>query len=135
MPVSQVEELYPSFPDDHPVIAPTNLQAISIARHPPPGGGDGRPPVIGAPGLVAQPRPSLIGTRGPDVGSNNWAISGDLSSTGEPLLANDPHLGIAMPSIWYEVGLHCTGGVVLVPLRCGRILLPGKSRSHHRPQR
>jgi penicillin amidase len=41
------------------------------------------------------------------IGSNNWVVSGERSETGMPLLANDPHLGIEMPSIWYEVGLHC----------------------------
>ena len=30
-----------------------------------------------------------------------------MSSTGKALLANDPHLGPAMPSVWYQVGLHC----------------------------
>jgi penicillin G amidase len=42
------------------------------------------------------------------IGSNSWAISGDLTGTGMPLLANDPHLGAWLPSIWYEIGLHCT---------------------------
>ncbi|MBZ0282164.1 MAG: penicillin acylase family protein [Anaerolineae bacterium] len=41
------------------------------------------------------------------IGSNNWVISGELTQSGMPLLANDPHLGIQMPSIWYEIGLHC----------------------------
>ncbi len=41
------------------------------------------------------------------LGSNNWVVSGELTESGAPLLANDPHLGIQMPSIWYEVGLHC----------------------------
>lgn len=41
------------------------------------------------------------------IGSNNWVASGTMTTTGTPLLANDPHLGIQMPSIWYEVGLHC----------------------------
>jgi penicillin amidase len=41
------------------------------------------------------------------IGSNSWAVSGDLSATGAPILANDPHLGIRMPSIWYQVALHC----------------------------
>lgn len=45
--------------------------------------------------------------RGMGVGSNNWVIAGERTATGMPLLANDPHLGIQMPSIWYEVGLHC----------------------------
>ncbi|PIU90014.1 MAG: penicillin acylase family protein, partial [Anaerolineae bacterium CG06_land_8_20_14_3_00_57_67] len=40
-------------------------------------------------------------------GSNSWAVSGSLTATGTPLLANDPHLGIQMPSIWFQIGLHC----------------------------
>jgi penicillin amidase len=54
---------------------------------------------------------SLTDMLGPDtkgIGSNSWVISGDLTDTGKPLLANDPHLGAMMPSIWYQVGLHCT---------------------------
>ena len=43
---------------------------------------------------------------GPFIGSNNWTISGELTDTGMPLLANDTHLAIQMPAIWYEVGLH-----------------------------
>ena len=39
-------------------------------------------------------------------GSNNWAVSGSMTASGMPLLANDPHLGIQMPSIWYQIGLH-----------------------------
>jgi penicillin G amidase len=34
--------------------------------------------------------------------SNNWVVDGHKSTTGKPLLANDPHLGLQMPSIWYE---------------------------------
>ncbi|WP_196137569.1 penicillin acylase family protein [Aliikangiella sp. G2MR2-5] len=37
------------------------------------------------------------------VGSNAWVISGDLTESGKPLLANDPHLGIQIPSLWYPV--------------------------------
>ncbi len=43
------------------------------------------------------------------VGSNNWVISGEHTESGKPILANDMHLSIQMPSIWYEVALHCTG--------------------------
>lgn len=38
-------------------------------------------------------------------GSNNWVISADKSETGAPLLANDPHLGLNTPSIWYQMHL------------------------------
>ena len=41
------------------------------------------------------------------IGSNSWALSGDLTPTGAPFLMNDPHLSSQMPSIWYQVGLHC----------------------------
>ncbi len=41
------------------------------------------------------------------VGSNNWVVAGSRTETGLPLLANDPHLSMQMPSIWYENGLHC----------------------------
>lgn len=51
--------------------------------------------------------------RGDYVGSNNWVISGEHTATGMPLLANDPHLGIQMPSIWYEIGLHAPGWEVV----------------------
>ncbi|MDZ7963162.1 MAG: penicillin acylase family protein [Aulosira sp. DedQUE10] len=50
----------------------------------------------------------LIGSRAIGIGSNNWVISGSRTTTGKPILANDPHLAVQMPSIWYEVGLHCT---------------------------
>lgn len=39
-------------------------------------------------------------------GSNNWVVSGDRTKSGKPLLANDPHLGLTTPSIWYLVRLH-----------------------------
>lgn len=45
----------------------------------------------------------------PNLGSNNWAISGSKSVTGYPILANDPHLGLNLPAIWYEVQLNMPG--------------------------
>src|SRR5207245_729118 len=39
------------------------------------------------------------------LGSNNWVVSGAHTATGKPLLANDTHLDLMMPSIWYEVHL------------------------------
>jgi penicillin amidase len=41
------------------------------------------------------------------AGSNAFAIAPSRSATGAALLANDPHLDISMPSVWYLVGLHC----------------------------
>ena len=55
---------------------------------------------------LADRMPALLG-RGDGIGSNSWAVSGDHSATGEPLLANDPHLGVSLPGVWMQMGLHC----------------------------
>ena len=43
------------------------------------------------------------------LGSNNWVVSGAHTATGKPLLANDTHLELMIPSIWYEVHLTAPG--------------------------
>ncbi|MEI7845736.1 MAG: penicillin acylase family protein [Chloroflexota bacterium] len=112
----QVDQLFPVYPSDHPVIVPqsgdltTLEQASNTARA-------GLSAILGASDLqtaelisVSQKLSSLnsvLGKAGAGVGSNSWVVSGKLSATGKPLLANDPHLSIQMPSIWYQVGLHC----------------------------
>lgn len=40
-----------------------------------------------------------------DNGSNNWAVSGSKTASGFPILCNDPHLGLNLPSLWYEMQL------------------------------
>ncbi|HYG37191.1 MAG TPA: penicillin acylase family protein [Cytophagales bacterium] len=45
----------------------------------------------------------------PDNGSNNWAVSGAKTLSGKPILANDPHLGLNLPSVWYEIQLNNKG--------------------------
>lgn len=49
---------------------------------------------------------AVLGDPGPVWGSNNWVVAGSHTATGKPMLANDTHLGLGMPSIWYENGLH-----------------------------
>lgn len=39
-------------------------------------------------------------------GSNAWAVAGSRSKSGKPLLANDMHLDVQIPAVWYEIGLH-----------------------------
>ncbi|MFD7341388.1 penicillin acylase family protein [Streptomyces violascens] len=51
--------------------------------------------------------PALLGPNGSGIGSNSWVVSGKYTTTGMPLLANDPHLAPMMPSLWYQMGLHC----------------------------
>jgi penicillin G amidase len=58
--------------------------------------------------LWPQVRDFLAGTKREirhGLGSNNWVVSGAHTATGKPLLANDTHLELSVPSIWYEVHL------------------------------
>jgi penicillin amidase len=43
------------------------------------------------------------------IGSNNWAVGGAKTASGYPILANDPHLNLTYPSIWYQVQLTAPG--------------------------
>jgi penicillin amidase len=43
------------------------------------------------------------------LGSNNWVVSGAKSATGKPLLANDPHLGLTAPAVWYFAHITTPG--------------------------
>ncbi|GAA1618050.1 penicillin acylase family protein [Kribbella sancticallisti] len=63
---------------------------------------------------VAKGLPTLLGS-GDGIGSNAWVVSGQHTTTGKPLLANDPHLGSTMPGIWTQVGLHCNTVKVSCP--------------------
>jgi len=47
--------------------------------------------------------------RHPDIGSNNWVVGGAKTASGRPILCNDPHLGLNMPSLWYELQIHTPG--------------------------
>ncbi len=51
--------------------------------------------------------PVLLG-EGEGIGSNSFVVSGEHTASGSPLLANDPHLALDAPNLWYQVGLHCT---------------------------
>lgn len=53
----------------------------------------------------AEPPPPVFS----GVGSNNWVVSASRSITGKPLLANDPHVGVANPSTWYQIQLQAPG--------------------------
>ena len=102
------DQLVPGYPyHTRPVIAPTS-QLITAAA--------GNTTTAMAPAidwtrvstqLIGRP-PGALGS-GPLLGSNNWVVGGQHTASGLPLLANDPHLGIQMPSIWYQVGLHAPG--------------------------
>lgn len=116
---AQVAELYPPYPADYPVIVPRIGEAQAEpgpAAAPAPGPLSRSDPA--APGVLAALESvahnldlarSVLGPTGPDIGSNSWVVGGSRTTTGKPLLANDMHLGIQMPSIWFENDLHSSG--------------------------
>ena len=118
---AEVTELHPDYPvGRHPTI--TGSQAITV---PSAGAPEAEPSVDSTdePAALVDPDsysqavtelraaldavPELLGPAGGEIGSNSWVVSGAHTDTGLPLLANDPHLGPALPSVWYQVGLRC----------------------------
>ncbi|GLU48628.1 penicillin acylase family protein [Nocardiopsis ansamitocini] len=116
----QVEELYPDYPEaEHaPILAEGTVEDGVFTT----GGGTDEGDAANPPYDAAEAArvlrelgeglsglPELLGPDdSPDLGSNSWVVSGDHTASGRPLLANDPHLGAAMPSVWAQMGLHCT---------------------------
>lgn len=103
----QVEQLFPTFPADKPVIVESDQRVHSAAKTVAVPEGAIRPLVDA--GRAAHELWEITGGGFEGIGSNNWVVSGELTASGMPLLANDTHLAPQMPSIWYENGLHCTG--------------------------
>ena len=123
----QVQQLFPDYPNDHPVIV--NKIGDGQASNTLPGS---QPANINFASLpldsLADNASLLDAALGPwsdGIGSNSWAVSGDLTDTGMPYLANDPHLGIQMPSIWYQVGLHCIEKTAECPFEVGGFSFAG----------
>ncbi|MCW2831098.1 MAG: penicillin acylase family protein [Aeromicrobium sp.] len=121
--VEQVEQLYPDYPRDHHPIVGRDGGAVDDGTFRPSdpcqtqpddaaqacdGAGLARSAVASLEKARsgAEALPMLLGT-GDGIGSNSWVVDGEHSTTGKPILANDPHLAPSMPGIWYQVGLHC----------------------------
>jgi penicillin amidase len=63
-------------------------------------------PTAAPPEVGAELAEWLSGFESPEgIGSNSWVVSGDLTASGAPLLANDPHLQLSVPPVWYQLGL------------------------------
>ncbi len=116
--VDQVDELFPRYPQEQhaPIVqevVPATQDATTTAT-----GGTGTSTftgglspdltrALGATRTALDAVPHLLG-EGEGVGSNSWVVSGEHTASGEPLLANDPHLSISAPGIWSQMGLYCT---------------------------
>jgi penicillin amidase len=59
------------------------------------------------------------------AGSNGWAVSGSRTASGEPLLANDMHLSLSAPGLWYEADLEAQNQAPLAAFHAAGVTLPG----------
>jgi penicillin G amidase len=106
----QLEVLYPDYPADHPVIVNqigdgamnNDGQTSNASSDFPPASFDFEP--LAARFALLD---TALGPAGDGIGSNSWVVGKSRTTTGMPLFANDPHLGIQMPSIWYQAHLEC----------------------------
>lgn len=104
-------DLFPDYPyEQHPPIV-TSGAVVDEVFEQEATTGDTRLPQRPAPLLqqVAEALdavPALLG-EGDGIGSNGWVVDGSRTESGAPILANDPHLGVSLPGVWMQVGLHC----------------------------
>lgn len=105
---SELENLYPTYFYGSSPILDTNIAQISSAPIPQPQQRQSAMAFDGILNLSETPpsrKPSSEGTHG----SNNWVMDGVHTQHGYPVLANDPHLDLKLPSIWYEIQLTAPG--------------------------
>ncbi len=89
----RLAQLAPGYPDTNPTIL-ASLPALAPA------------PVTADLLALNESLQLQLGLGGEHVGSNNWVVAGSRTASGKPLLADDPHLGTRIPSIWYLAGIH-----------------------------
>lgn len=93
------EELFPNYPfKESPIIpegTPLDFKPIPLPKAPV--------------DFVGMGSNKVAEERDKGIGSNNWAVGGEKSVTGLPILSNDPHLTLSLPSIWYQVQLTAPG--------------------------
>ena len=102
LPLSRIHEFLPPYPGDAPP-AMRDLRDVydGLEREPPRLAADEAARISGFSGLLSSAHSGGA--------SNSWAISGTLSTSGKPLLANDPHLALTAPAVWYLAHLHAPG--------------------------
>lgn len=122
LPPHRVDQLYPpyDFRGQRPITSATSFDGPASDDPAFDGPAFGGPAGDPAPAAVLSQRPGIaeigdamrvldgvLGPSGSGIGSNSWVVTGSRTTSGRPMLANDPHLGPQLPSVWYQVGLHC----------------------------
>ena len=110
--VARVEELFPPYPQDRnlPIVTSTDLGGGAVptasAHVDLDLTGEALQDALASADRALAAVPRLVGD-GDGVGSNSWVVAGAHTTSGAPILANDPHLGLSAPGIWSQVGLRC----------------------------
>ena len=133
--LKQINLLYPPYPLDRnqPILSDQDWQPASSesdqAASPAPAAlkamrsSDGHDAIASALASVESVPVSL--GKGDDIGSNSWVVSGSRTTTGKPLLANDPHLALSIPGIWTQVNLQCRTVSEACPFRVSGFTFSG----------
>lgn len=110
LPLARIHELLPPYPGDAPLeIADLKTLYSSLEQGGVQLAGETDRLLAAAAQLVAQ----APGGPPEGLGSNNWVVNGTRSASGKPLLANDPHLGLTAPPVWYFAHLSVAGQNVI----------------------
>ncbi|HEU4460622.1 MAG TPA: penicillin acylase family protein [Methylibium sp.] len=110
MPTARIRQLLPPYPGEEPLETQDYAalyKALGVY------GPEVVPPRTAQATLPFDPLAANV----EGTGSNNWAVAGKRSVTGRPLLANDPHLKLGSPALWYLArleapGLHVAGATM-----------------------
>ncbi|MFI5237210.1 MAG: penicillin acylase family protein [Ignavibacteriales bacterium] len=83
----KVKEILPGYPENAPIIIPTDIKKFAQIN----------------PNFIETDKAfrKFIGMTGTHLGSNNWVVNSQMSASGKPIIANDPHLAYRAPGIWY----------------------------------
>lgn len=120
LPVARIDELLPPYPGERPL---ATADYAALFRGLKLGGAlaQAEAPLLWPSHidrlLAAAPPSGIEG-----VGSNSWVVAGSHTASGAPLLANDPHLKITAPALWYFARLEVTGAQ---PLKVAGATMPG----------
>ena len=83
----KVKEILPGYPENAPTIIPSDIKKFTQINT----------------NFIETDKAfrKFIGMKGTHLGSNNWVVNSQMSSSGKPIIANDPHLAYRAPGIWY----------------------------------
>jgi penicillin amidase len=91
----KVKEILPDYPENSPTIIPPDIKKFAQINT----------------NFIETDKAfrKFIGMTGTHLGSNNWVVNSQLSGSGKPIIANDPHLAYRAPGIWYAVIIKSPG--------------------------